>query len=244
MSNKFVPDIGYSLGRGPLSKIFPSPVVAKRAPTANDIGYQLGQEWVWPANGIWFLETVAAGAATWVNVSGGAGSFSSLVVTPGPSTLTGAFTVNSAGNAVNIAHDAVANATTIGNTTGASSLTLQGGTGGIVITPTAGNISMAPGTLSSASASATLNDRLGSITFTGFTTASAGTQGFVITNNKVLATSAIFVTVSNVHNANDAQMELNSVVIAAAGGSFTVNTTNVGAGALDGNVILNFWVIN
>jgi len=130
MSNQNVPQTAFSLSQGPLSLIFPPPIVSKtRAPTVNDIGYQLGQIWVYRGNSIYILENVAAGIATWINVSGGSGTFSSLTVTPGPSTLTGAFTVNSAGNPVNIATDSVASTTTIGNATGASSVVINGGTG-------------------------------------------------------------------------------------------------------------------
>lgn len=146
---------------------------------------------------------------------------------------------------IDIGSGAAANVLTIGSNTGAASLALKAGTGGMSLSA-AGAVSMVPATdiQASPSAASTLNERVGSVTFTGFTTASAGKQAFVITNSTVLATSAIFCTVSNVHNVNDAQMELASVVIAAAGGSFTVNATNVGAGALDGNVIINFWVIS
>jgi len=50
----------------PLQDVFPVPVIAQRAPTANDINYELGQTWVNRLNNqIYGLANVAAGAATW-----------------------------------------------------------------------------------------------------------------------------------------------------------------------------------
>ena len=47
MSNNQVLNTAFSLGQGPLSPIFPPPIVSKtRAPGVNDIGYPLGQCWV------------------------------------------------------------------------------------------------------------------------------------------------------------------------------------------------------
>jgi len=49
------------------------PVVANRAPTAQDTGYSLGQNWVNKSSGAcYILGQVAAGAAVWVAVGGGA----------------------------------------------------------------------------------------------------------------------------------------------------------------------------
>jgi len=114
------------------------PVVSKYAPTANDRA-DLGTLWIQPmdvagvaVNDAWVITSVIANVANWANISGGAAVFNGLTVN-GPSVLNGALTVASAGNAVNISTDAVANATTIGNVTGASSLALRYGTGNAVI---------------------------------------------------------------------------------------------------------------
>lgn len=118
----------------------PQPVIVSksRAPLNTDKA-QIGTLWVYTAtNSAWILTSIVANVATWEAISGsGAGVFGSLTVTPGPTSLTGALTVASAGNAVNIATDAVANATTIGNVTGASSLTLNYGTGNLNISGSA-----------------------------------------------------------------------------------------------------------
>jgi len=138
----------------PLATLFPAPIVAKRAPTANDINYPLGQEWVYPAtNAVYFLTSVLAGAANWVDVSGAAGVFTSLTVNPGPTNLstvgngavhignatntgavtidvgTGNFALNGHGNVVSIASDAAANGVSLGSTTNGALTTIQGGNG-------------------------------------------------------------------------------------------------------------------
>ncbi len=49
-----------------LQSVFPGPVIAKRAPTVNDIGYQIGRIWVVPATSTsYILVKVAGGIATW-----------------------------------------------------------------------------------------------------------------------------------------------------------------------------------
>ena len=55
---------------------------------------------------------------------------------------------------------------------------------------------------------------MGIATFTGQTTASAAQETFTITNSTVSATSAIFVTVTNI-GANDTRMTLERVKQAA-----------------------------
>jgi len=127
-------------------------------------------------------------------------------------------------------------------------LTLQAGTGatGLKLSA-AGNVQVVPATGSSASptASITMNNRVGTATFTGFTTASAGTQAYTITNSTVLATSGIYCTVTNLNaSTNGAQIGIQGITQAA--GSFIVNTKNNGAGALGAgdNVLITFWVIS
>lgn len=138
----------------PLATLFPAPIVAKRAPTANDINYPLGQVWIYPAlNEAFFLTSVTAGAATWEAVTGGAGVFTSLTVNPGPTSLStvgngnvlignaantgtvqidagvGNFVLNGNGHTIGIGTDAAANTLLIGSLTAGASTTLQAGTG-------------------------------------------------------------------------------------------------------------------
>lgn len=127
--------------------------------------------------------------------------------------------------------------------TAATSINLVSDVGGITLNSGTGIVRMVPQTATSASptASATIDANVGVATFTGFTTASAGTQTFTITNSTVATTSALFVTVSNL-GANDAQMTVQRVKQLA--GSFEVYTKNNGAAALNGNVMICFWVFN
>lgn len=192
----------------------------------------------------------ANASANVTNIAAGAAGANSTVNVLSGNATAGTQTLNlatgNAGYTVHIADNAAGtNVITLGNAAGATSLTLKAGTGGIVLTPTAGNISMAPGTLSTASASPTLSDRLGSITFTGFTTASGSSQVFTITNTNVLTTSAVFVTVTNLDaSGNHAEMTLISCRLSA--NTLTIDTKNNGAGALGAgdNVLINFWVMS
>jgi len=55
----------YGLG-SPLQDVFPSPVIAQRAPTTSDVGYEIGQVWVDQTSGqIYGMASVSSGSATW-----------------------------------------------------------------------------------------------------------------------------------------------------------------------------------
>ncbi|MCF1193205.1 hypothetical protein LRR18_16570, partial [Mangrovimonas sp. AS39] len=95
-------------------------------------------------------------------------------------------------------------------------------------------------TQASPTATAVINANVGRATFTGFTTAAAGVQVFVITNSIITTSSCILVTACN-EGANDAQMTITRVTRAA--GSLSVTLTNNGAAAVNGNVAINFWVL-
>jgi hypothetical protein len=159
MSNNNVLNVAYSLGQGPLSPIFPPPVVSIRAPNANDIGFPRGQVWVVKdGSAAYLLVLVASGVATWLSIAGGgAGVFTALTVNPGPTNLstvgngavtignatnigavtisvgTGNFALNGNGNTIDIGTDAAANTIVIGNGTGATGVTISSGSGGILI---------------------------------------------------------------------------------------------------------------
>ena len=186
------------------------------------------------------LNGATPGADTTLNVMCGAG-------TAGTQTLNVLATGATRAGAINLGTGAAAHLVTIGSTNGAAATTIQGGTGGIVLSPTSGNMSAAPATQSVASptASATQNSRLFSVTFTGFTTAAAASQNFTITNSTILATSGVFLTVTNLNaSTNGAIMTLDGITQAA--GSLVVHTTNNGAGALGAgdDVIITGWVIS
>lgn len=55
---------------GPISNVPLLPILAKRAPTAHDINYAIGQEWVWVAgNEVFFLTSVVNNQATWITIA-------------------------------------------------------------------------------------------------------------------------------------------------------------------------------
>jgi hypothetical protein len=61
------------------------PIIANRAPTVNDRA-EVGTIWTYrTANQVWILASIIANVSTWVNVGGGAGVFTSILVTPGTS---------------------------------------------------------------------------------------------------------------------------------------------------------------
>jgi hypothetical protein len=114
MANSNYQNTGYSFGQGPLTTLSPYPIIAKRVPTAADINYALGQLWVVPSvPSSYVLVKVAAGVATWqLNAVGGSGSFTTL-------TSTGQFNLDTTAVGAN----------TLGNTTGATGISMLVGTG-------------------------------------------------------------------------------------------------------------------
>lgn len=141
---------------------------------------------------------------------------------------------------VNIASSqAAASAIVINASNATGGIDLQTG-GGSIDLSSAGFVTMVPGTSTAAAATGTVNANVGVVTCTGLTTASAASQVFTITNSLCTVNSAILVSASNL-GANDAQMTVTRVVPGA--GSFTVTLTNNGAAALNGDVIITFWII-
>ncbi len=192
MSNQAVSDVAYSLSRGPLSKIFPSPVVSVRAPGVNDVGYQFGQIWiVRSTTSAYILTNIVAGVATWTTIAGGgAGVFTSLTVNPGPTNLstvgngavtignatntgavtisvgTGNFALNGNAHTIGIGADAAANTINIGNNTGATTVNINGGTAGagaILIGSTANDVPVTIGSSTGVSLM-TINGGTGGVT--------------------------------------------------------------------------------
>jgi hypothetical protein len=96
-------------------------------------------------------------------------------------------------------------------------------------------------TAASPTATVTINAKSGVATFTGFTTASGAAQAFVINDSYVTANSVISATIQT-FGTNLAAMVIRSIVPAA--GSFTVNTVNAGAAAVNGNIVITFQVLN
>lgn len=160
-------------------------------------------------------------------------------------TVTGAsqdLTLSSAGGSVNItATEAAANAIVLNAIDAAGGIDITTG-GGSVDISSAGFVTMLPvsDTQASPSDTSVLNVNVGAATFSGFTTAAAASQTFIITNSVVTTASVVFVSVCN-EGANDAQLEITRVK--RFSGSLTVTVKNVGAASLNGNVTVSFWVI-
>jgi hypothetical protein len=99
MATKYINQVGYGLTSA-LPVLAPYPINAKRAPLTSDTGYPIGQVWIYGAsNAAYILTSIVSNSATWESLSGGAGSFGSLTVTPGPVSLTGTTTINTTGTA-------------------------------------------------------------------------------------------------------------------------------------------------
>jgi hypothetical protein len=134
----------------PNSNLFPDPQVQNRAPTSYDQG-EIGQPWVDPVtNSAWMLTSTG----NWESITGGSGSFSTLVVT-GNSTLGSA-----AGSTV-----------TLGNLSGATAVAINSGTGNTVF-DSAAEIEFTAGTAFAVTASS------GDITFTTTSSTDAGAIAF------------------------------------------------------------------
>ena len=147
--------------------------------------------------------------------------------------------VNVATAGASFGADANAHTTTIGSTNTTSTTTIQSGTGGIGLAA-AGLVSITAATDSQAGAAVTINANVGKGVFTGLTTAAGATQDFTITNSLVTAASGIIYSIANL-GANDAQMQITRMIPGA--GSFVVSVKNIGAAALNGDVIISFIVL-
>lgn len=148
----------YGIGQ-PLRNLFPSPIISTRAPLTTDRLYPLGQVWTnKSANTAYLLTSVVANIATWQEITnaggGGAIAGTSLTITPGPTALTGQFTVTSgAGLPVSIGADLTDHNVTVGSQTGVSALLLQSGTGDISLSPAnTGDVKIGTATQTAASA--------------------------------------------------------------------------------------------
>lgn len=105
----------------PLLKVFQEPIISNRAPTAND-KQPLGSVWVDKPNAAIYMEAdLQGGQATWLSVSGGGGTFSSLTIDPGNLTLTSGSIFASSGNLIinDILADTITAGTEIEVTNGA-----------------------------------------------------------------------------------------------------------------------------
>lgn len=183
---------------GGTASIFPDPVVENRAPTTQDQS-DIGRLWVYPAsNAAYILTSITSGSSNWqlLESSGGVGNFTSLTVSPGPSTLNGTVSLSTDAVAatVSVGTGAAAKAVTVGSTTTTSATTIQSGaTGSISINSHGGALGILSGTgaidISSDATDTAINIGrglgaktivLGSSTTTSATTIASGSGGISI----------------------------------------------------------------
>ena len=236
MSNP-INNVGYGVTNA-LQNLAAQPILSKRNPTVRDRA-ELGTLWVNTALNIYFVATsVAAGSTSWVAQATGAGTFAAVDITGGAGDV---LTVQPGGDTVlGGTLDVAGNSVLAGNleVQGAITTTSLGGV-------TAGVLAVVPATTTSAVPAATIHRNVGALTITGLTTAAAATQVITITNNKVLTTSAVLCTATNLNaSLNGAAIGIQSIVQAAS--TLLVTLVNNGGGALGAgdNVHVNFWVLS
>lgn len=146
------------------------------------------------------------------------------------------------GSSVNITStEAISSAIVLTSSNAAGGIQLTTG-GGAIALSSSGIVTMTPGTSSAASpgTNVTINARVGVATFTGFTTASGAEQLFTVTNSYATTTSGVIATAYQ-NGANDAQL---SVAVKSVAGTLTFDVFNDGAAAVNGDIIITFWIIN
>lgn len=141
--------------------------------------------------------------------------------------------------------------------TAAGAIALKSSAGGISLAtgttnPTAGFISMAPqtGTVASGgSDTVTVNSRVISATYTGYTTANGAYQTLNISSTEILATSAIFATAYNLDTSgNHAAVHITGTYVVAGLATFSI--INAGLGGSGGSlgagdtIFINCWILN
>lgn len=227
-------NINYGFSQ-PLNQAFPIPVIANRAPTANDIGYPLLTLWDdKPANAVFILTSVASGAATWLDLTGagGAGVFTSLLVNPGPTIIVGNTSVNTAGAGTTD----IAGTTSTGDVTvgfGSGTVHIGGGTGAVDIGSDTGNVTIGTNSSSgiitvgagtgatvigSGGGSTTIGTIAGGTGVVGALTVTGGSAGATLYSTGDLGGFAAETGITNVN-----------VPVAGGTGAFTLTSTS-GAG--------------
>lgn len=194
--------VGYGLSET-LPSIFPSPIVSQRAPTTSDKA-DIGTVWVdKPNDDAYILTSIVANSATWINVGGGSGEFTSITVNPGDITVTTGDIVVSAGD-ITAASGAINAGTTITAGTGitASTGNITASTGNIIATT--GNISATAGNIQSGSfITATSYISGESVYATGDFGGQAGTNGFTNLTNTTQSTGTLSIKSTTANNGNN-----------------------------------------
>jgi hypothetical protein len=191
---------------------------------------------------------IATGAAPYPLVLGTTNTTASTTILAGSGGLTanaaGLINIGTAANnfAINIGTLGIRDIT-VGNTLAGSSLTLNGGVDGTAVSGVAVSGSTTA-TEPAADNTAANNNRVGQVSFIGFTTAANADEDFVLLNATISPTSRILVT-SFTNGAEDAIMTVHNIDTSVAGQA-TITLNNTGAAALLAatTVFINFWVLN
>lgn len=141
-------DVGYSLGQGPLSSLYPLPIIATRVPSTSDQA-QIGTIWINKTSGsqaTWILASVINNVATWVASGTSSGTFVGGITVGTSEQFTnlgaGGMVTNSTGvvSSLSMANGALIIGNGAGNQPVAANLTAGAG---ITITNGAGTITIA-----------------------------------------------------------------------------------------------------
>ncbi len=151
----------------------------------------------------YMLVSLSGGTATWIDLGGGAGVFTTLNVS-GLSTLAaltqvGTASINASGAAVTTIGTGGTGAVNIGNATGNTAVTgtLTTSAG---ITATTGNLTLSgvgsgfvttPTVVAAGASPQTVNGRIGQVTFSSVSIASGASQTFVISNSAVTGSGTV-----------------------------------------------------
>ena len=210
--------------------------------------------------GVVNINTGTASGATSIGngTAGGAVAIASLTTVGIDAKTASHFTVTGAaadlnllatGGSINmIATEAIADAVVVQATNG--SVAVNAPAGAITLTAgaaaTLGNVSVVPNIVAapagpSATAIVTNSTRVGTVTFAGYTQAASSTLTITLTNVFITAASSMFASMTDV-STNATLMTLSSIKPAA--GSAVLVFTNNGSQAVNGNLQLNFWVLN
>lgn len=192
----------------------PRPIVALRAPTANDTGYPIGQPWIYKNQGGYELIGVVQSQANWQATSG-SGSVTSIAGTANQITAT-----NTAGAVVLSLPAAI---TAPGSLTVTSGFTVNAGTSrldGAINLNTQGGTTTNIG--SGGSGIVNIGNTIGNVFVTG-TLNSAGNLVFGTAGSKIVSTSVGTTTAAGANS-------FGSVTL--VNGTATVSTTAVTAGSL------------
>jgi hypothetical protein len=186
----------------PLTRVFPAPITAQRAPTSNDISYPIGQLWVDEVGDDFYgLTDVTAGSATWAVLAAVPGEIATLTGDSGGAITPNAGNIDLLGTANQITTTGTANTITLSlpsaitapgslttTTSLASTTTMTAGTG---FTATTGNITATAGNLVATNGNLNLNTAGNKINIATGANASIGVTAAMVAGTVTVNTTAV-----------------------------------------------------